>query len=129
MLMGAMISFDLGGPVNKIAMATAVMFLSGTPGTTMYDPRVNGIAAVSVSVPPMVLVTTMGLGKVFGFELSEDDKGAATSAGIMGFFGITEGAIPFAAKSPKLYIPSFMFAGMVGGIIASFTGVGNNVAM
>ena len=125
MLMGAMICFDLGGPVNKVAMAVAVMFLSGS----MYDPRINGIAAVSVSVPPMVLVTTMGMTRLFGMKFDENDQAAATSAGIMGFFGITEGAIPFAAKQPKLYIPSFMLAGMVGGILMSFTGVGNNVAM
>src|ERR1051325_5143221 len=61
--------------------------------------------------------------------MDEDDKVNATSAGIMGFFGVTEGSIPFAAKDPKVYMPSFMIGGFFAGMIAIFTGVGNSVAL
>lgn len=126
MLMGAMICFDLGGPVNKMAMVAGALFLNPGP---QYFPLINGIAAVAVSIPPMVLLTTAFLGKFVGVRMDESDKVSATSAGIMGFFGITEGSIPFAAKNPKLYMPSFMIAGAIAGGIASFTGVGNSVAL
>ena len=124
--MGAMICFDLGGPVNKMAMVAGALFLNPGP---QYFPLINGIAAVAVAIPPMVLLATAFLGKFVGVRMDESDKVSATSAGIMGFFGITEGSIPFAAKNPKLYMPSFMIAGAIAGGIAAFTGVGNSVAL
>lgn len=125
-ILGMMICFDLGGPVNKMAMVTAALFLA--PGAN-YLPLLNGAAAVCVAIPPMVLVWCAYAGPMLGFRMEEDDKVNATSAGVMGFFGVTEGSIPFAAKDPKLYIPSFMVAGFFAGMIAIFTGVGNSVAL
>ncbi|NQX83984.1 MAG: PTS sugar transporter subunit IIA [Mycoplasmataceae bacterium] len=125
MILGMMVCFDLGGPVNKMAMLVGVLFLDAST----YYPAINGILAVAVSLPPMVLLFSLLIGRFLGLHLDETDQAAAGTASVMGFFGITEGAIPFAAKNPKLWIPSFMFAGAVGGAIASFTGVGNNVAL
>ncbi|BDV03409.1 MAG: PTS fructose transporter subunit IIC [Candidatus Hepatoplasma scabrum] len=125
-ILGMMICFDLGGPVNKMAMVTAALFLA--PGAN-YLPLLNGAAAVCVSIPPMILVWCAYAGPILGFRMDEDDKVNATSAGVMGFFGITEGSIPFAAKNPKVYIPSFMVAGFFAGMIAIFTGVGNSVSL
>ncbi|NOQ50167.1 MAG: hypothetical protein GQ557_00685 [Mycoplasmataceae bacterium] len=124
-LMGAMICFDLGGPVNKIAMAIGVAFLTTNPS----HPEINGICALAVAVPPTVLMFSMFFHKFTSLKMDEDDMTAAGTASIMGFFGITEGAIPFAAKEPKKWMPSFIIAGAVGGILMSFTGIGDNVAM
>lgn len=125
-ILGMMICFDLGGPVNKMAMVIAALFLA--PGAN-YLPLLNGAAAVCVAIPPMVLVWCAYAGPLLGFRMDEDDKVNATSAGVMGFFGVTEGSIPFAAKDPKVYIPSFMTAGFFAGMIAIFTGVGNSVSL
>lgn len=125
-ILGTMICFDLGGPVNKMAMVTAALFLA--PGAN-YLPLLNGAAAVCVAIPPMVLVLCAYMGPLLGFRMDEDDKVNATSAGVMGFFGVTEGSIPFAAKDPKVYIPSFMTAGFFAGMFAILVGVGNSVSL
>lgn len=124
-IMGIMICFDLGGPVNKMAMVIGVAYLA----ENNYFPLLNGVCAVCVSIPPLVLFLACYLGKYLGFKMDEPDKAMATTAGIMGFFGITEGSIPFAAKDPKRYMPAFMFAGFIAGMLAIAAGVGNNVAM
>lgn len=123
--MGAMICFDLGGPVNKIAMTIGVAMMMNQDNTSVL----NGVAATAVSIPAAVLFFSWTLGRFTPLKLDEEDKTAAASASLMGTFGITEGAIPFAAKDPKKWMPSFMVAGLVGGILASFTGVVDNVAM
>lgn len=46
----------------------------------------------------------------------------------MGLFGITEGAIPFAAQDPLRVIPSIMVGSMVGSVIAMLGNVGDKVA-
>lgn len=127
LIMGMMICFDLGGPVNKMAMVTAVAFLE--VGSSSYFPLLNGVCAVCVSIPPMVLVATAYVAPAFNVRMSEEEKVNATSAGVMGFFGITEGSIPFAAAKPKTFIPSFMFAGAIAGSLAIVAGVGNSVAL
>ena len=124
-LMGAMICFDLGGPVNKIAMTIGVAMMMNHNETSVL----NGVAATAVSVPAFVLMFSWIFGRFTPLKMDEQDDIAAASASLMGMFGITEGAIPFAAKDPKKWMPSFMVAGLIGGILASFTGVVDNVAM
>ncbi len=51
-----MICFDLGGPVNKIAMVIGSMMLAnGVDATNPELASVNGVCAVAVSIPPAVL--------------------------------------------------------------------------
>lgn len=92
--MGAMVCFDLGGPVNKVAMTIGVLMMS-------THPEVNGINALAVSIPPTVLFFSLIGHRFTPLQMDEGDKTSAVSASIMGFFGITEGSIPFAAKDPK----------------------------
>ncbi len=122
MILGAMICFDLGGPVNKIAMAIGVAFIA-------THPEINGIVCVATPIPPMVLLVSLAFCKFTPLKMDEDDKAAAGTAGLMGFFGITEGSIPFAAKEPRKWMPAFMIAGAIGGGIMAPLHVGNNVAM
>lgn len=133
-LMGAMICFDLGGPVNKIAMVIGSMMLSqGTSevaaGGSGDVAVVNGVCAVAVSIPPMVLFFSTSLHKFTPIKMDEQDITAGWTASVMGLFGITEGSIPFAAKDPKKWMPSFMIAGFVGGALAPTVGVVDNVPM
>ncbi len=134
-LMGAMICFDLGGPVNKIAMVIGSMMLSQGIAENNGDlASVNGICALAVSIPPTVLFFSNIGYRFTPLTMDKGDQTAAWTASLMGFFGITEGSIPFAAKDPKKWMPSFMVAGFVGGaLMGSLTmlgmGVVDNVPM
>ncbi|PGF23316.1 PTS mannose transporter subunit IIABC [Bacillus thuringiensis] len=119
LILGAMISFDMGGPVNKVAF----LFGSAMIGEGNYE--IMGPIAAAICIPPigMGLATFIGKGK---FQDSEREMGKASF--IMGLFGITEGAIPFAAQDPLRVIPSIMAGSMTGAVIAMIGHVGDRVA-
>lgn len=119
LILGAMIAFDMGGPVNKVAfMFGAAMIAEGNYG-------IMGPVAAAIAIPPigMGLATFMFKDK---FLPEERETGKASIT--MGFFGITEGAIPFAAQDPIRVIPSIMVGSMAGAVVAMIGGVGNRVA-
>ncbi len=134
-IMGGMICFDLGGPINKIAMAIGVIMLNeGIANDDAGMAAINGICAVAVSIPPTVLFFSNIGFRFTPLKMDEQDQTAAWSASLMGFFGITEGSIPFAAKDPKKWMPAFVTAGVVGGaimgiLISANLGVVDNVPM
>lgn len=117
-ILGAMIAFDMGGPVNKVA------FLFGAAMVVEGNIGIMGPIAVAICIPPlgMGLATLLNKKK---YEKPEIEGGKAALA--MGLVGITEGAIPFAAKDPLRVIPSLMTGSIVGAVIAMMAGVGNNV--
>jgi len=119
LILGAMISFDMGGPVNKVAF----LFGSAMIGEGNYE--IMGPIAAAICIPPigMGLATFIGKGK---FQDSEREMGKASFT--MGLFGITEGAIPFAAQDPLRVIPSIMAGSMTGAVIAMIGHVGDRVA-
>lgn len=119
LILGAMISFDMGGPVNKVA------FLFGSAMIGEGNYLIMGQIAVAICVPPIA----MGLAAMINkkkFTPAEREAGKATFT--MGLFGITEGAIPFAAQDPLRVIPSIMVGSMAGSVIAMFGSVGDSVA-
>lgn len=118
-IIGSMIAVDMGGPLNK----TAFLFGSGLIAEGEF--AVMGAVAVAVSVPPLALGIASHL---FKNKFSDSDRQAGTAAAVMGFFGITEGAIPFAAKDPLRVIPSIIGGSAVGSVIAMLGGVGGHVA-
>ncbi|WP_232699234.1 PTS fructose transporter subunit IIABC [Brevibacillus daliensis] len=119
LILGAMISFDMGGPVNKVA------FLFGSAMIAEGNYEIMGPIAVAICIPPigMGLATFLSRGK---FRESEREMGKASFT--MGLFGITEGAIPFAAQDPLRVIPSIMVGSMTGSVIAMLGHVGDKVA-
>ncbi|OBA09215.1 PTS mannose transporter subunit IIABC [Bacillus subtilis] len=119
LILGAMISFDMGGPVNKVAF----LFGSAMIGEGNYE--IMGPIAVSICIPPIGLGIATFLGKR-KFEASQREMGKA--AFTMGLFGITEGAIPFAAQDPLRVIPCIMAGSMTGSVIAMVGHVGDRVA-
>ena len=119
LILGAMISFDMGGPVNKVAF----LFGSAMIGEGNYE--IMGPIAVAICIPPIGLVIATCLGKK-KFQASEREMGKASFT--MGLFGITEGAIPFAAQDPLRVIPSIMAGSMTGSVIAMIGNVGDRVA-
>lgn len=114
-ILGLMMCFDLGGPVNKAAYAFA------TAGLNVADPSTLRIMAAVMAagmVPPlaMALASTLRPGL---FTEPERENGRA--AWLLGASFISEGAIPFAAADPLRVIPSMMLGGAVtGGLIMGF---------
>lgn len=118
-ILGAMIAVDMGGPFNKTA------FLFGVGLIANGQVSVMGAIAVAICIPPLATgLATL----VFRNKFSEADQSAGVAALVMGFFGITEGAIPFAAKAPLRVIPSIVIGSSVGAVIAALTGVTDHVA-
>ncbi|MYW61712.1 MULTISPECIES: PTS fructose transporter subunit IIABC [unclassified Streptomyces] len=115
-LLGLMMCFDLGGPVNKVAYAFAVGGLA-----TPTDGSLKVMAAVMAAgmVPPlgMALATTVRA-RLFGKAERENGK----AAWVLGASFISEGAIPFAAADPLRVIPSAMAGGAVTGALSMVFG-------
>lgn len=119
MIIGAMIAFDMGGPVNKVA------FLFGSALIAEGNYSVMGMVAVAVCTPPIGLgIATFINRRKFNHNEIEMGKASFT----MGLFGITEGAIPFAAQDPLRIIPANVIGAMVAAVIAALGGVGDRVA-
>jgi PTS system fructose-specific IIC component len=111
-ILGLMMCFDLGGPLNKVAYAFAVGGLANP-----NDGSLKVMAAVMAAgmVPPlaMALATTVR-GRLFTRTERENGK----AAWVLGASFITEGAIPFAAADPLRVIPASMAGGAVTGALS-----------
>ncbi len=116
-ILGLMMAFDMGGPLNKVAYAFATTGLGAAAAATGDAPELKVMAAVMLAgmVPPLALalatVVRPGL-----FTVPERENGKAAWA--MGASFITEGAIPFAAADPLRVIPSIMLGSAVTGALA-----------
>ncbi|MDN3715849.1 PTS fructose transporter subunit IIBC [Vibrio breoganii] len=112
-LLGAMMCFDLGGPVNKAAYAFGVGLLA----SQQYAPMAAIMAAGMVPALGMGLATFLAKSK---FEASAREAGKASF--VLGLCFISEGAIPFAAKDPMRVIPSCMAGGALTGALSMLFG-------
>jgi fructose-specific phosphotransferase system IIC component len=117
MLLGAMIAFDMGGPVNKTA------FFFGAAMIQQGDYRIMGACAAAICTPPL----GMGLATMVRKKLWSQEEQEAGIAGVaMGLIGITEGAIPFAASDPIRVIPCIVLGSMVAAVLAMMGHVGDH---
>jgi PTS system fructose-specific IIC component len=117
LLLGAMIAFDMGGPVNKTA------FFLGAAMIREGNYQIMGACAAAIATPPLGLgLATLMRKKLWTAE--ERDSGLAGIA--MGMIGITEGAIPFAAADPVRVIPCIMVGSAVASVIAMVGKVGDH---
>ncbi|MFN8072097.1 MAG: fructose-specific PTS transporter subunit EIIC [Mycobacterium sp.] len=117
-ILGLMIAFDMGGPVNKVAF----LFGVGLIATGQTAPM--GMIGAAIAAPPI----GQGLATVLRRKLyDESEQELGLAAMFMGFFGITEGAIPFAAADPARVIPANMVGGAVAGATAALFGATNAV--
>ncbi|NHT16268.1 fructose-specific PTS transporter subunit EIIC [Cellulomonas sp. IC4_254] len=121
-LLGAMMGFDLGGPINKVAYTFAVTGLA-TEGLTgdavQYRIMAAVMAAGMVAPLAMALATVVRKGL---FTHAERENGKA--AWLLGLSFISEGAIPFAAADPWRVIVSSMVGSSVTGAITMAVGSG-----
>ncbi len=122
-ILGLMMAFDMGGPLNKTAYAFATTGLGTAAAAAGNAPELQVMAAVMLAgmVPPLALalatVIRPGL-----FTVPERENGKA--AWLMGASFITEGAIPFAAADPLRIIPPIMVGSAVTGGISMAMEVG-----
>ncbi|MGD9622722.1 MAG: fructose-specific PTS transporter subunit EIIC [Mycolicibacterium sp.] len=110
-ILGLMMCFDLGGPVNKAAYAFAT---AGLAAATTASFEIMAAVMAAGMVPPlaMALATT-----VRPSLFSEPERENGRAAWLLGATFISEGAIPFAAADPLRVIPSMMFGGAITGAL------------
>lgn len=115
--LGAMIAFDMGGPVNKTA------FFFGAAMIHDGNYAIMGACAAAICTPPL----GMGLATLLRKNLwTKEEQDAGMAALTMGLVGITEGAIPFAVADPMRVIPCLMFGSMTASALAMLGGVGDH---
>ncbi|MGF1764658.1 PTS fructose transporter subunit IIBC [Aliivibrio kagoshimensis] len=112
-ILGAMMCFDLGGPINKAAYTFGVGLLA----SQTYAPMAAIMAAGMVPAMGMGLATFLARKK---FVASEAEAGKASF--VLGLCFISEGAIPFAAKDPMRVIPCCMAGGALTGALSMLFG-------
>ena len=119
-ILGLMMAFDMGGPVNKVAYTFAAGGLSNVAAGATDAKELVVMAAVMAAgmTPPLGLALATTL-RPKAFTESERENGKA--AWVLGASFITEGAIPFAAADPIRVIPSLMVGSAVtGAMVMSF---------
>ena len=112
-IIGAMMCFDMGGPVNKAAYAFGVGLLA----SKTYAPMAAVMAAGMVPALGMGIATFLASKK---FIKAEQEAGKASF--VLGLCFISEGAIPFAAKDPMRVIPACMVGGALTGALSMLFG-------
>jgi PTS system fructose-specific IIC component len=118
-ILGLMMAFDMGGPVNKVAYTFATTGLAAV-GTSTNAPQLKIMAAVMAAgmTPPLGLALATRLRPSL---FTEPERENGNAAWLLGASFITEGAIPFAAGDPLRVIPSLMFgSGITGGMVMAF---------
>lgn len=113
-ILGAMMAFDMGGPINKIAYAFGVAsFTSGA-----YIASTAMLLGIAVPNMGMFLATLLNR-KLYSDAEIENGKTAL----VMGLVGITEGTIPFAISDPIRVIPGIMAGTSVAAGLNALFGV------
>ena len=121
LILGAMMGFDLGGPVNKVAYAFATTGLAaaGTATDAVQLKIMAAVMAAGMVAPLAMALATSVRPKLF----TEPERENGKAAWLLGASFISEGAIPFAAADPFRVIASSVVGSAVTGAIAMATGV------
>jgi fructose PTS system EIIBC or EIIC component len=112
-ILGLMMAFDMGGPLNKVAYSFAAVGVGGA-ALAADAPELRIMAAVMLAgmVPPIALaLATVVRPRLFNVPERENGK----AGWLLGASFITEGAIPFAAADPLRVIPAIMLGSAVTG--------------
>ncbi len=119
-ILGLMMAFDMGGPVNKTAYVFATLNLT-TAIADNNGPALQIMATVMAAgmVPPLAMALSSTVLRPKLYTESEQENGKA--AWLLGASFITEGAIPFAAADPLRVIPSLMAgSALTGALVMAF---------
>ncbi len=120
-ILGLMMAFDMGGPLNKVAYSFAAVGVGGA-SLASDAPELKIMAAVMLAgmVPPIALALAT-VARPSLFTPAERENGKA--GWLLGASFITEGAIPFAAADPLRVIPAIMLGSAVTGGLSEALGV------
>jgi PTS system fructose-specific IIC component len=118
-ILGLMMCFDLGGPVNKVAYSFAVAGLGSATATNTAPLQIMAAVMAAGMVPPLGLALATALRPQL-FTQAERENGK--SAWLLGSVFVSEGAIPFAAADPLRVIPATMLGGAVTGALSMALG-------
>lgn len=113
LILGGMMAFDMGGPINKAAYTFAV----GLVATKIYGPMAAVMAAGMV--PPLGLALAAS---IFKNRFTFDEQQATKATAVLGISFITEGAIPYAAADPLRVIPATVAGAATTGAISMAVG-------
>lgn len=113
-ILGLMMAFDVGGPVNKAAYAFSVALIS----SQVYTPMA-AVMAAGMTPPLGIALAT----RLFANRFTIEEREAGSAAAVLGLAFVSEGAIPFAARDPFRVIPSLMAGSAVAGAISMAFGV------
>ncbi|WP_292645604.1 fructose-specific PTS transporter subunit EIIC [Nocardioides sp.] len=121
-VLGLMMAFDMGGPLNKVAYSFAATGV-GAASLAADSPELRIMAAVMLAgmVPPIALALATVVRPQL-FTNAEHENGKA--GWLLGASFITEGAIPFAAGDPMRVIPAIMLGSAVTGGLSQLFEVG-----
>ncbi|MGG3984892.1 PTS fructose transporter subunit IIC [Heyndrickxia faecalis] len=123
-ILGAMMAFDMGGPVNKVAFTFGMAaFSTGTTGG--YEISTSMFMAIGIPPLAMSLATFLGGKKLYSESEIENGKAAL----VFGIIGITEGTIPFAVGDPLRVIPSMMVGSALASAINAMFGTYQTTAL
>ncbi|MCY0863821.1 MAG: fructose-specific PTS transporter subunit EIIC [Sulfobacillus sp.] len=111
LLLGAMMAFDMGGPVNKVAYFFAVGLLASH---TVEGEIIMAAVMGAGMVPPLGLALATAINPR---KFLPEERDAGKAAAVLGLCFITEGAIPFAANDPFRVIPSIMVGSAITGML------------
>ncbi|MEV7875841.1 fructose-specific PTS transporter subunit EIIC [Microbacterium sp. NPDC089188] len=119
-ILGLMMCFDLGGPVNKVAYVFATTGLAAATQTNTAPYLIMAAVMAAGMVPPLAMALASTLLARKKFTPVERENGAA--AWLLGASFISEGAIPFAAADPLRVIPASMVGGAITGGLSMLFG-------
>ena len=108
-LLGGMMSVDMGGPVNKAA------YVFGTASIAAGNYNIMAAVMIGGMVPPIAIALATIF---FKNKFTAEERKAGPTNFIMGLSFITEGAIPFAASDPLRVIPACVVGSAVAGALS-----------
>ena len=109
LIVGGMMSIDMGGPFNKAA------YVFGTAAIASGNYDVMAAVMIGGMVPPCAIALSTIL---FKNRFTKEERDAGPTNFIMGLAFITEGAIPFAAADPLHVIPACVIGSGVAGALS-----------
>ncbi|SHO57510.1 PTS system fructose-specific EIIBC component [Vibrio quintilis] len=130
-VIGGMIGFDFGGPINK----TAYVFSTAVFVDTLGQYGVEGANLLPfTAVQAAISIAPLGVfvaSRLFKKKFNTEEKNTANAACAMGLVGVSEGAIPFAAAHPlQVIVASVCGSALAGGLVGlwgikNFGGLGS----
>ena len=108
-ILGGMMSIDMGGPFNKAA------YVFGTASIAAGNYNIMAAVMIGGMVPPCAIALATLL---FKKKFTKEERQSGPTNFIMGLAFITEGAIPFAASDPLHVLPSCMIGSAAAGALS-----------